>query len=158
MLSTWRFVRLFYPLSMLDILYSWKLIVPQWTFCRNPLLKFFLASVSLTLGVIISKAATSGVWPNFVYALIYSSHLNNKFVEVSFTCYCSVTKLCPTLCDPVNCSTPGFPDIIISWNSLKLMSIESVIPFNHLLCHPLLLPSIFLCIRVFSSESTLHIR
>ena len=48
----------------------------------------------------------------------------------------------------------------ISWSLLKLMSIESVIPSNHLiLCHPLLLlPSIFPSIRVFSSESALHIR
>ena len=42
---------------------------------------------------------------------------------------------------------------------LKLMSIESVMISNHLiLCHPLLLPSIFLSIRVFSNESVLHIR
>ena len=43
---------------------------------------------------------------------------------------------------------------------LKLMSIESVIPSNHLiLCHPLLLlPSIFPCIRVFTNESVLRIR
>ena len=49
---------------------------------------------------------------------------------------------------------------INSWSSLKLMSIESVMPSNHLiLCHPLLLPSpIFPSIRVFSSESVLHIR
>ena len=40
----------------------------------------------------------------------------------------------------------------------KLMSIESVMPSNHLiLCHPLLLPSIFPSIRVFSNESVLHI-
>ena len=47
-----------------------------------------------------------------------------------------------------------------SWSLLKLMSIESVMPSNHLiLCHPfLLLPSIFPSIRVFSSESGLHIR
>ena len=47
-----------------------------------------------------------------------------------------------------------------SWSLLKLMSIESVMPSNHLiLCHPLLfLPSIFLSIRVFSNESALHIR
>ena len=47
-----------------------------------------------------------------------------------------------------------------SWSLLKLMSIESVMPSNHLiLCHPLLLlPSIFPSIRVFSSESALHIR
>ena len=47
-----------------------------------------------------------------------------------------------------------------SWSSLKLMSIESVMPSSHLmLCHPLLLlPSIPPSIRVFSNESTLHIR
>ena len=46
------------------------------------------------------------------------------------------------------------------WNLLKLMSITSVIPSNHLiLCHPLhLLPSVFPSIRVFSNESVLHIR
>ena len=42
---------------------------------------------------------------------------------------------------------------------LKLMSLELVMPSNHLiLCHPLLLPSIFPSIRVFSKESVLHIR
>ena len=48
---------------------------------------------------------------------------------------------------------------IISWNLLKLMSIESVMPSSHLvLCHPLLLlPSIFPRIRLFSNESALHI-
>ena len=48
----------------------------------------------------------------------------------------------------------------ISWSLLKLMSIESVMPSNHLnLCHPLLLlPSVFPSIRVFSNESALYIR
>ena len=47
-----------------------------------------------------------------------------------------------------------------SWSLLKLMSTESVMPYNHLvLCHPLVfLPSIFPSIRVFSNESVLHIR
>ena len=47
-----------------------------------------------------------------------------------------------------------------SWNLLKLMSIESVMPSNHLiLCRPLLLlPSVFPSIRVSSNESALHIR
>ena len=50
--------------------------------------------------------------------------------------------------------------IINSWSFLQLMSIESVMPSNHLiLCRPLLLlPSIFPSIRVFSNESALHIR
>ena len=46
-----------------------------------------------------------------------------------------------------------------SWSVLKLMSVESVMPSNHLiLCHLLLLPSVFPGIRVFSKESVLHIR
>ena len=55
---------------------------------------------------------------------------------------------------------PGFPVLTISWSLLKLMSIESVMPSNHLiLCCPLLcLPSIFPSIRVFSNASVLHIR
>ena len=75
-------------------------------------------------------------------------------------CCCSVTKSCPTLFDPMNCSTPGFPVFDISWSLLKLMSIGSVMLSNHLiLCCPLLLlPSVFPSIRVFSSESALHIR
>ena len=54
-------------------------------------------------------------------------------------------------------SPPGFP--VHHWNVFKLMSIELVMPSNHLiLCLPLLLPSILPSIRVFSSESVLHIR
>ena len=60
----------------------------------------------------------------------------------------------------MDCSTPGFPVHHNSWSLLKLMSIELVMPSNHLiLCCPLLLPpSIFPIIRVFSSESILHSR
>ena len=60
----------------------------------------------------------------------------------------------------MNCSTPGFPTFIISGNLLKSMITESVMLFNHLiLCRPRLLPSsIFPSIRIFSSESALHIR
>ena len=71
-----------------------------------------------------------------------------------------VAQSCPTLCDPMNRSTPGLPVHHQLWNSLRLMSIESVVTSSHLiLCHPLLLllsmpPSI----RVFSNESTLHMR
>ena len=69
--------------------------------------------------------------------------------------FSSVTQSCPTLCDPMNCSTPGLP----VHHSLKLTSIESVMPSSHLiLCHPLLiLPSIPPSIS-FSNESALHMR
>ena len=60
----------------------------------------------------------------------------------------------------MDCSTLSLPVHHHSQSLLKLMSIESVMPSNHLiLCHPLLLPpSIFPSIRVFSSESVLCIR
>ena len=59
--------------------------------------------------------------------------------------YFSVAKLCLTLCDPIDCSMPGFPDLHHLQSLLRLMSIELVMPSNHLiLCHLLLLlPSIF---------------
>ena len=77
--------------------------------------------------------------------------------------FSSVVQSCPTLYDPMDCNTPGFsvhPGAYNSWSLLKLMSIESVMPSNHLvLCHPLvLLPSVFPNIRVFSNESVLCIR
>ena len=54
---------------------------------------------------------------------------------------------------------PGFPVFTICQSLLKLTSIESVVPSNHLtLCRPLLLPSIFPSIRVFSKELDLRIR
>ena len=57
----------------------------------------------------------------------------------------------------MDCSTPGFTN---SRSLLKLMSMQWMMPSNHLiLCHPLLLwPSIFPIIRVFSKESVLQIR
>ena len=72
----------------------------------------------------------------------------------------SVAQLTLILCDPMDCSMPGLP-VHHQLRSLpKLMSIESVMPSNHLiLCHPLLLQlSIFPSIRVFSNESALCIR
>ena len=68
------------------------------------------------------------------------------------------TQSCPTLCDPMNCSTQGLPVHHNSWNLLKLMPIESVMPSNHLiLCHPLLLlSSIFSNISVFQRVSSTH--
>ena len=72
-------------------------------------------------------------------------------MHLFYLCCCSVAL---TLCNAMDCGTPGFS---ISWSLLKLMSIKSVMPFNHLiLCCPLiLLPSIFPYIRVFSNELVL---
>ena len=74
--------------------------------------------------------------------------------------FSSVAQLCLCLCDPMNRSTPGLPVHHQLLSSLRLTSIESVMPCIHLiLCCPLLpLPPIPPSIRVFSSESTLCMR
>ena len=79
------------------------------------------------------------------------------FSTVQFS---SVTQSCLTLCDLTDYSTPGLPVHHQLGNLLKLMSIESVMPSNHLiLSRPLLLLlSIFPSIRVFSNGSALRIR
>ena len=84
--------------------------------------------------------------------LVFLPHLSIQFS--------SVIQLCLTICDPMDCSTPGFPVIINSRSLLKLMSVESVMPSNHLIlwCPLLLPPSVFLSIRVFSRKSALRIR
>ena len=73
----------------------------------------------------------------------------------SHPCFCSVAKSCPTLCDPMDCSTPGFP---VHYHLPEFAQVhvhrisDAIQPL-----HPLL-PSIFPSIRVFSNESVLHIR
>ena len=68
-----------------------------------------------------------------------------------------LTKSHPTLCSPWTAAHQASLSFTISQRLLKLMSIESVMPSNHLsLCHPLLLPSIN--ITVFFNESACHIR
>ena len=86
--------------------------------------------------------------------------LKSGFRGAKNICCYSVTKSCPALCDPMNCSMPGFPVFTISRSLLKLMSIELVMPSNHLIfcCPLLLLPLIFPSNRVFSNESVLCIR
>ena len=71
----------------------------------------------------------------------------------------SIPQSCPILCDLIDCSQASL-SITNCWSLLKLMSIELVIPSNHLIfCGPLLLlPSIFPSIRVVSNVSVLHIR
>ena len=92
-----------------------------------------------------SGSTVCGLWAAF----------NPQIIVCKPICCCLIAKSCPTLCDSL-----GFPVLHYLPELLKLMSIESVMPSNHLiLCHPLLLlPSIFPNIRVFSNESALRIR
>ena len=78
----------------------------------------------------------------------------SPFSSVQFSCSVLSKSL-----DPMDCSAPGLPVHHKLPEFLKLMSTEAVKPSNHrILCHPLLTPSIFLSIRVFSNDSVLRIR
>ena len=74
--------------------------------------------------------------------------------------FSSVAQSCPTRCNPMDCSMRGLPVHHQLLEFAKLVSIELVMPPNHLiLCRPLLLlPSIFPSIRIFSNESALCTR
>ena len=72
---------------------------------------------------------------------------------VDVACH-SVTKFCPTLCDPRTAAHQASLSFTVSQSLLKVMSVEPVMPSNHLVlcCLFLLLPSVFPSIRVFSDE------
>ena len=104
----------------------------------------------------------SGKLPLLSYPLKKGFSPFNHLISVTehhYSFLSSVAQSCPNLCDPTDCSMPGL-SITNSRSLPKLMSIELVMPSNHLiLCHPLLLPpSIFPSIGVFSNELALHIR
>ena len=81
-------------------------------------------------------------------------------IKYIFKSVSSISQSCLTLCDPMDFTYQASLTITNSRSLLKLTSIKSVMPSNHLIiCHPLLLlPSIFPSIRVFSNESVLRIR
>ena len=87
------------------------------------------------------------------YSFLYIGLL---FLSVQFS---SVAQSCLTLCDSMDCSTLSF-SVHHQLLELTQTHVHQVkMPSNHLiLCHPLLPPPIFPSIRVFSSESVLHIR
>ena len=87
-------------------------------------------------------------WPNFLY--FRSGYISSIQLLSHFWLFAT----------PWTTMHQASLSITNSWSLLKLMSIKSVMPSNHLiLCHPhLFLPSIFPSIRIFSNESVLHIR
>ena len=89
---------------------------------------------------------------------VYQGRMEGSNGQLFNESCCSVAKSDPTLCSPKNCSTPGFP--VFHYHSVKLISIDSVMPANHLIlcCHLLLLHSVFLSTRIFSNELALWIR
>ena len=91
----------------------------------------------------------------FIAVLFTIARTQNVIIQSIHQSVSSVAQSCPTLCDPMDCSMPGLPIITNSWSLLKLLSIEMIMPSNHLIhCHHLLLPpSIFPSIRIFSNKS-----
>ena len=92
--------------------------------------------------------------------IILTSQLYNIFWRLN-PLFSLVTQSCPTLCGPMDCSTPGLPvhHQLPELTQTHVHQIGDAIQPSHLLCRPLLLlPSIFLSIRVFSNESVLCIR
>jgi len=80
-----------------------------------------------------------------------------SIVDLQYAVLCSVVS--DSLQPPWTAARQASLSFTISWSFQKLMSIELVVPSNHLiLCRPLLLPSVFPSIRVFSNESALRIR
>ena len=74
--------------------------------------------------------------------------------------FSSVAQSCPTLCDPMNCSTPGLPvhHQLLEFTRTHVHQVGDAIDHLILCCPVLLLPSIFHSIGVFSNGSALHIR
>ena len=96
----------------------------------------------------------------FIYSFIQYVFPTTSYVQFSSVQSLSHVRLFATLPRGLQHARPPCPSSTPSWSLLKLMSIELVMPSNHLiLCRPLLLPpSIFPSIRVLSNESALHIR
>ena len=114
---------------------------------ENP--DFRLNSLCSNPGFISTSLVTWGQLPNCWY-----------LISSPVCCY-SVTQSCPTLCDPMDCSTAGLPvhHQLPESTQTHVHWVGDAIQPSHSSCRPLLLlPSIFPSIKVFSNESPLRIR
>ena len=114
----------------------------------------FVSNQISTLHIILSKNLTFSSLPSFIYMYIFSLWGFASGSQLS-----SVSQSYPTLRDPMDYSTPSSP----VHHQLPELVQTHVHRFSDglnllILCCLLLLPSVFLSIRVFSSESVLHIR
>jgi len=118
-----------------------------------------VGSLSLLQGIFPTQELNQGLL-HCKLILYQLSYQGSPFLCIAHGIICdSVQFSCSVISDPWTTAHKASLSITNSWSFLKLMSIESVMPSNHLiLCHPLLLlPSIFSSIRVFSNESVLRI-
>ena len=87
-------------------------------------------------------------------------NLKNNCQELRLHQFSSVAQPCLTLCDPMDCSMPGFPvhHQLSEFTQTHFQLVGDAIQPSYPLLSLLLLPSIFPSVRVFSNESVLHIR
>ena len=88
------------------------------------------------------------------------NELDMQRAWVGIRCYCSAAQSCPAFCDPVDFSTPGFPihHQLLGLTQTHVHWVSDAISNHLILCHPLLLLSVFPSTTVFSNESVLCIR
>ena len=111
------------------------------------------------------------LFPSFHIAIFYWCFYYFIFISCKSLCFCivltlhsvqcsSVTQSCLTLCHPMNHSKPGLPvhHQLLEFTQTHVHRVSDAIQPFILCCPLLLLPSIFTSIRVFSKESTLHLR
>ena len=132
--------------------------------------------VGLVIGSLITFTPPVTIWykeltPHYICSLdqnmqileISPAFAGDWFRKLDISQFSSIQFSCSVVSDsvtPWNAACQGSLSITNSLSLLKLMSVESVMPSNHIiLCHPLLLlPSVYPSIRVFSNESILRIR
>ena len=122
---------------LLYISFRYFLCSFHWVYIRH----LTVTTIYFNLTSVIYKTSAVLLSPLFVQFISVQSLSHVQLFATSWTAACQASL-----------------SITNSWSLVKLMSIESVMPSNHLiLCCPLLLPSIFPSIRVFSNESVLHV-
>ena len=130
----------------------------------------------INLVLLVKKLLKENIWKYFnklcllqtkhsekewnIKAVQFSAVQSLSCVQFYVTPWTAFSQLCPVLCDPMNCSTPGLPVYHQLLEFIQTHVHKSVMPSSHLiLCLPLLLlPPIPPSIKVFSNESTLRMR
>ena len=108
----------------------------------------------------VHEVAKSRTWLREWTELKGHIFLNFHLSDRALLLFCPVTKSCPNIYNPMDCSTPGSSVLHCLPEFAQIHVIELVMPSNHLMFSHLfpLMTSIFPSIRIFSSESVLHIR
>ena len=142
-------------------------LIPEWTFlqqvtrhCLDAYRIFSLSLKSISTGCVSVLSSEHQLF--LKWCVLSVCKFKSAFISIKCPIFTIVGQSLSHvwLCDPMDCSMPGFPVLHCLLEFVELMSIEAVMPSNHLiLCRPLLLlPLILTSVRVFSNESALHIR